>query len=181
MICFLVTSTYPMQKHNGAFLLECGPSAIIDMTAGRDDTDVDLSIHLPWSPDGAGVIFNSVTVPGFLMSFLWGLLLIGLVFLFDEPLRVNAGDAADDDSSNSGRKEQTNKLGRLVDSTTSLFQVIFENGAFPVSMAPSLVHCIIFYVAHLFCSCTTSDDSVFVCIHRAVRRNYDFIVFYGRS
>ncbi len=136
MICFLVASTYPMQKHNGAFLLECGPSAIIDMTAGRDDTDVDLSIHLPWSPDGAGVIFNSVTVPGLLMSFLWGLLLIGLVFLFDEPLRVNAGDAADDDSSNSGRKGQTNKLGRLVDSTTSLFQVIFENGAFLVSMAP---------------------------------------------
>ncbi len=105
------------------------------MTAGRD-TNVDLSIHLPWSPDGAGVIFDNITVPGFLMSFLWGLLLIGLVFVFDEPLRINAGDVVDDNSSNLGRKGQTNQLGRLVDSTTSLFQVIFKNGAFPVSMAP---------------------------------------------
>ena len=155
-----------MQKHHGTFLFECGPSAIIDMTAGRDDTDVDLAIHLPWSPDGAGVILNNFTVPGFLMSFLWGLLLIGLVFLFDEPLRINAGEVADDDSSNIRRKVQTNKFGRLVDSTTSLFQVIFKNGAFPVSMAPKApraLHQI--YFAHLFFSCIISDDSLFVCIH----------------
>ncbi|KAL3808087.1 hypothetical protein ACHAXA_006849 [Cyclostephanos tholiformis] len=105
---------------------------IIDMTAGRDDTDVDLFIHLPWSPDGAGVIFNSVTVPGYLMSFLWSLLLISLVFFFDEPLRINAGQLASDDSSNLGHKEST--LGWFVNCTGTLFQVIFKNGAFPTTL-----------------------------------------------
>jgi hypothetical protein len=105
------------------------------MTAGRD-ADVDLSIHLPWSPDGAGVIFDNVTLPGILMSFLWGLLLISLVFVFDEPLRVNAADEARDDSSNSRGNDRTSKMGRLANSSTSLFQVIFKNGAFPVSTAP---------------------------------------------
>ncbi len=111
---------------------EYGRSAIIDMTAGRDDTNVDLFIHLPWSPEGTGVIFNSVTVPGFLMSFMWSLLLISLLFLFDEPLRINAGDVANGDSSNSRHKGQ--KLGWFVNSTGTFFQVIFRNGAFPVSM-----------------------------------------------
>jgi hypothetical protein len=102
------------------------------MTAGRDDTNVDVFIHLPWSPAGAGIIFNSVTVPGFLMSLMWSLLLLSLIFLFDEPLRINAGDRASNDSDNSRHKGR--KLGWFVNSIGTLFKVIFRNGAFPVSM-----------------------------------------------
>ncbi|KAL3772801.1 hypothetical protein ACHAW5_009333 [Stephanodiscus triporus] len=119
--------------------MSIGPllAAIIDMTAGRD-ADVDLSIHLPWSPDGAGVIFNNVTLPGILMSFLWGLLLISLILVFDEPLRVNAADEARDDSSNSRGKGRTSKIGWLVNSSTSVFQVIFKNGAFPIAISDGM-------------------------------------------
>ena len=54
------------------------------MTAGRDTQD-DIFIHLPWSPNDSAIILNNVTMPGFLMAFLWGSLLIGLLFMFDEP------------------------------------------------------------------------------------------------
>ena len=131
--CFLVRNL-PNQTIVG-ILLNVGSSAIVDMTAGRD-ANVDLSIHLPWSPDDAGLIFNNVTLPGILMSFLWGLLLISIVFVFDEPLRVNAADEAHYDCSSSIGKDRTSKMGWLVNSSTSLFQVIFKNGAFPVSMEP---------------------------------------------
>jgi hypothetical protein len=145
-------------------LFENGSSAIIDMTAGRDDTDVDLFLHLPWSPDGAGVIFNSVTVPGYLMSFLWSLLLISLVFFFDEPLRINAGQMASDDSSNLRHKEST--LGWFLDCTGTLFQVIFKNGAFPVSMPPLSPFCNLIFVRLLIVlSPMQNFRRLSICLH----------------
>lgn len=108
--------------------MSIGPllAAIIDMTAGRDE-DVDLHIHLPWSPPESGVILDHVTVPGFLMAFLWGVQLICLVFVFEEPQRINT-DMSDNDSNYS------TKTDRTLNSITSFYQVIFKNGAFPTTL-----------------------------------------------
>lgn len=104
------------------------------MTAGRDTQD-DIFIHLPWSPNDSAIILNNVTMPGFLMAFLWGSLLIGLIFIFDEPLRINSSDESETEKSE--RKEQNgpSKAGH-VNSCVALVRVIFSNSAFLVSVSP---------------------------------------------
>ena len=116
------------------------------MTAGRD-IDVDIAIHLPWtnttittsiieSQSESGVILDHVTVPGFLMSFLWLLQLLSLIFVFNEPERINS-DLCDDSGSSSpcSTTSSTKSDQTFVDSFRELYRVIFKNGAFPVSVS----------------------------------------------
>ena len=132
--------------------------AILDMTAGRD-TDVDIPIHLPGSPKGSGIVFDHVTMPGFLMAFLWALQLMSLVFLFVEPERINNGELSTTSDSGKGiggdlevkaygsvalsdpefatdqrQKKLTvwNILQEFSSATVFLFRVVFGNAAFPV-------------------------------------------------
>ncbi|VEU36731.1 unnamed protein product [Pseudo-nitzschia multistriata] len=72
----------------GAMGMSVGPliAAILDDTTGRDYL---VDFHLPFTPAG-GIIFNSVTSPGFLMAILWLAELLCLIFYFCEPERVNA-------------------------------------------------------------------------------------------
>ncbi len=74
----------------GASGMSIGPllAGILDMTAGRDQ---QVDIELPFTSEG-GLIFNDVTAPGFLMALLWLFQLLGLIFLFQEPIRLNSGD-----------------------------------------------------------------------------------------
>ena len=74
----------------GAMGMSIGPliAAILDDTAGRDFL-VDL--HLPFTPAG-GIIFNSITSPGFFMATLWFLELLFLLVAFSEPERINGTD-----------------------------------------------------------------------------------------
>lgn len=145
------------------------------MTAGRD-IDVDIAIHLPWtnatitttiigSQPESGVILDHVTVPGFLMSFLWLLQLLSLVFVFNEPERINT-DLCDDSGSSSPCSTSSTKSDQtFVDSFRDLYRVIFKNGAFPVSMWHSLS---LFY----FLNCVIADShtqyisrQLYICLH----------------
>ena len=106
-------------------------SAILDMTAGRDTQD-DIFIHLPWSPVDSAIILNNVTMPGFLMALFWGVLLIGLVFLFDEPLRINSGDESQTEKSRQKNHNGPSRTGHS-NPCLALIHVIFSNPAFLVS------------------------------------------------
>jgi hypothetical protein len=103
------------------------------MTAGRDTQD-DIFIHMPWSPADSAIVLNNVTMPGFLMAFFWGILLLGLIFLFDEPLRINSGEESQT-TDKSGKKELNgpSKTGHT-NACMSLIHVIFSNPAFLVSV-----------------------------------------------
>lgn len=67
--------------------MSIGPlmGSVFDMVSGRD---VAIDIALPFLPAG-GIIYNHVTGPGFFMALLWAIQLVLLVFLFQEPKRVN--------------------------------------------------------------------------------------------
>lgn len=110
-------------------------SAIIDLTAGRDVQD-DIHVHLPWSPVDSAIILNNVTMPGFLMAFLWGLQLIGLLFVFDEPVRINSTEESQSD--NTGKIEQNgpSKNG-YANGWLALIETILSNSAFLVSVSLS--------------------------------------------
>ena len=127
--------------------MSIGPliAAILDISAGRD-TDIDIPIHLPGSPKDSGVIFNHVTMPGFLMAVAWGVQFMSLVFLFSEPERINndeADNGNDPDKNNNGglvvgkygsvsSAEQSQKNSSIWKDTLSLFKILFQNAAFPV-------------------------------------------------
>lgn len=147
------------------------------MTAGRD-VDVDIAIHLPWSNTTipttligsqleSGVILDHVTVPGFLMSFLWLLQLLSLVFVFNEPERINTDLCDDSGSSSPYSTSSTNSDQTFVDSFRDLYRVIFRNGAFPVSMWHSLspLHFLNCLIADTHAHYIHPDDSIFVCIY----------------
>lgn len=67
--------------------MSIGPliAAILDDTTGRD---LLVDLHLPFTPAG-GIIFNSITSPGFFMATLWLLELVFLLVYFSEPERIN--------------------------------------------------------------------------------------------
>jgi len=71
----------------GAMGMSIGPlvAAILEDTTGRD---LLVDFRLPFTPAG-GIIFNSVTSPGFLMATLWLAQLSALILLFSEPDRIN--------------------------------------------------------------------------------------------
>jgi len=71
----------------GAMGMSIGPliAAILDDTTGRDFL---VDIHLPFNPAG-GIIFNSVTSPGFFMAVLWLAELLCVIYFFNEPDRIN--------------------------------------------------------------------------------------------
>lgn len=73
----------------GAMGMSIGPliAAILDDTTGRD---FKIDFHLPFTPAG-GIIFNSITSPGFVMAILWFLEFLCVIFFFDEPDRINGG------------------------------------------------------------------------------------------
>jgi len=73
----------------GAMGMSIGPliAAILDDTTGRD---FKIDLHLPFTPAG-GIIFNSITSPGFVMAILWFLEFLCILFFFAEPDRINGG------------------------------------------------------------------------------------------
>ena len=77
----------------GAMGMSIGPliAAILDDTTGRD---LSVDLHLPFTPAG-GIIFNSVTSPGFLMAILWFLEFLLLLLFFSEPDRINGTGVSD--------------------------------------------------------------------------------------
>jgi len=118
------------------------------MSAGRDEK-IDVQIHLPGSPKGSGLVFDHVTMPGFLMTFLWGVQFLAVLFLFDEPERINSSEGGQDTQSernngieiaqygsiSSSHVEQGNvsKRPSMHGEMMALLRVIFSNMAFPVS------------------------------------------------
>jgi hypothetical protein len=118
------------------------------MSAGRDEK-IDVQIHLPGSPKGSGLVFDHVTMPGFLMAFLWGMQFLAVLFLFDEPDRINSSEGGQDTRSernngieiaqygsiSSSHVEQENMCKRpsMHVEMMALVRVIFSNMAFPVS------------------------------------------------
>jgi hypothetical protein len=95
-------------------------------------------------------VFDHITTPGFLMAFLWGLQLLSVLLLFDEPERINGNggeDEADDDpkkklemevtrygsveNSHSPQAKKTS-CSKMWNDTLALFGVITSNMAFPV-------------------------------------------------
>ena len=85
--------------------MSIGPliAAILDDTAGRDFL---IDLHLPFTPAG-GIIFNSVTSPGFVMAILWFLEFLFLLFFFVEPDRING---AEDDNGTKSTDSETTSL-----------------------------------------------------------------------
>jgi hypothetical protein len=135
--------------------MSIGPmlAAILDTFSGRD---IDVNLSLPFLPAG-GLIYNNVTSPGYIMSVLWFIELMALVFLFQEPARLND----DEDSSgiaNSHRESsddnrpvengdgttplQRKGYGSIVSQDSSLAQsesvsiikLIFKNPALPLTI-----------------------------------------------
>jgi hypothetical protein len=80
----------------GASGMSIGPliAGVLDIVSGRD-TKVDL--ELPFTPAG-GIIWSNVTSPGFVMAALWFLQLLGLMLLFQEPVRINTNTMSEDGS-----------------------------------------------------------------------------------
>ena len=106
---------------------------IIDITAGRD-TDIDIHIHLPWSPKDSGIVINNTTMPGFLMSVLWCLYLISLVVYFDEPVKINVDEMESlEEKSERERPTISFYMRNFARGTTTIVQAIFHDAAFPVS------------------------------------------------
>ena len=85
--------------------MSIGPliAAILDDTAGRDFL---IDLHLPFTPAG-GIIFNSVTSPGFVMAIFWFLEFLFLLFFFVEPDRING---AEDDNGTKSTDSETTSL-----------------------------------------------------------------------
>ena len=114
------------------------------MTAGRD-VNIDLKVHLPGSPDGSGLLYNNITAAGYLMTFLWALQVLCVLFLFEEPDRINGND---EDVENFVSPSKQTKYGSVSDSDPvtnakkkSILQdvmtssrIIFSNVAFPVTL-----------------------------------------------
>ncbi|KAL7520878.1 hypothetical protein ACHAWX_005574 [Stephanocyclus meneghinianus] len=130
--------------------MSIGPliAAILDMSAGRDEK-IDVQIHLPGSPEGSGLVFDHVTMPGFLMAFLWGMQVLAVFFLFDEPERINSSEGGQDTQSernngieiaqygsiSSSHEEQENISKRSsMGDTMALLRIILSNMAFPVTL-----------------------------------------------
>ncbi|KAL7486520.1 hypothetical protein ACHAW6_012115 [Cyclotella cf. meneghiniana] len=131
--------------------MSIGPliAAILDMSAGRDEK-IDVQIHLPGSPEGSGLVFDHVTMPGFLMAFLWGMQVLSVFFLFDEPERINSSEGGRDAqserndgieiaqygsiSSSHEQQENISKRSSVYGETMALFRVILSNMAFPVTL-----------------------------------------------
>ncbi len=90
----------------GAMGMSIGPliAAILDDTTGRDFL-VDL--HLPFTPAG-GIIFNSITSPGFFMATLWFMELLFLLVAFSEPERINGSET--DSKVNGNHTERTSLI-----------------------------------------------------------------------
>ena len=138
--------------------MSVGPliAAILDMTAGRDE-DIDISVRLPGSPKGSGVVLNHVTMPGFLMAFLWGLQFLSILLFFDEPERINSNEEGKEETSQRKMSTDVTKYGTVENSTSSsekdtskstlwsdvnaLTSAIVSNLAFPVGRP---VICLVF-------------------------------------
>lgn len=123
--------------------------ALLDLTQGRDE-NIDLKIHLPGSPPGSGLVFDHITAPGFLMAFLWGLQLLSVMLLFDEPERINGIGGEDEIETKPKLEMEVTRYGSVEDSdspqakeqswstlwndTMAIFRVIVSNMAFPVRL-----------------------------------------------
>jgi len=124
----------------GAMGMSIGPliAGILDDTAGRD---LLVDFHLPFTPAG-GIIFNSITSPGFVMATLWFMQLLALIFFFCEPDRINATKTDDGDQDNTDA--ETNRLLKIDygsfrqrrDSNSSLSSLFSTQSTDSVSLSP---------------------------------------------
>ena len=119
-------------------------AAILDMTAGRD-VSIDLKVHLPGSPEGSGLLYNNITAPGYLMALLWFLQLLCVLFLFEEPDRINGNHEDVENIISPSKKTKygsvsdldpvTNiKKRSIVQDVMASSRIIFSNVAFPVTL-----------------------------------------------
>jgi MFS family permease len=92
----------------GAMGMSIGPliAGILDDTTGRD---LLVDLRLPFTPAG-GIIFNSITSPGFVMATLWFMQLLALFYFFSEPDRINGTTTTDDDGRYSTDSEATHLM-----------------------------------------------------------------------
>jgi len=124
----------------GAMGMSIGPliAGILDDTAGRD---LLVDFHLPFTPAG-GIIFNSITSPGFVMATLWFMQLLALILFFCEPDRINATKTDDGDQDNTDA--ETNRLLKIDygsfrqrrDSNSSLSSLFSTQSTDSVSLSP---------------------------------------------
>lgn len=130
---------------SSAMGMSIGPliAAILDNTAGRD---VLVDFHLPFTPAG-GIIFNSVTSPGFVMALLWFGELLLLVFFFNEPDRINA--TLEEDNMDMDRrsteasflvKVDYGSMDARGDSKTSTSSLNSDNDSDSLTFSPETVH-----------------------------------------
>ena len=123
----------------GAMGMSIGPliAGILDDTTGRD---LRVDLRLPFTPAG-GIIFNSITSPGFVMATLWFMQLLALFYFFSEPDRINGTTTTGDDDRYSMDSEAT-PLMKIddgsskgsIDSNNSLNSSIQDAGS--VSLSP---------------------------------------------
>ena len=128
--------------------MSIGPliAALIDSVAG---SGFEFNINF--------LVVNNATISGFLMFFLWGVQLISLLFLFDEPKRINTSvdneDSSDIDTCITDAKKKSgnkpSKLSKLVSGFTWYFRVVFQNGAFPTTL---FLYCFICVTAEVISS-----------------------------
>lgn len=141
------------------------------MSAGRDE-EIDLQVHLPYSPPGSGVVFNHITAPGLCMALLWMLQLLSVFLLFEEPDRINSEEAED---AKTGSKygsvsdcesvptNHTKTCSTVLHDISAVFKVILDNMAFPVS--PNAFFVEVSQSAYSFLVITVVGYAVLVCIH----------------
>lgn len=96
--------------------MSIGPmlAAILDTVAGRD---IDVSLYLPVLPAG-GLIFDHITSPGYVMSVAWFIELVALVFLFEEPVRLNDDEDSSGIASSSGESADFSRPAEIEDDET---------------------------------------------------------------
>ncbi|KAL7515326.1 hypothetical protein ACHAXN_013479 [Cyclotella atomus] len=141
--------SYQTMTKASALFVSVSAAALLDLTQGRDE-NIDLKIHLPGSPPGSGLVFDHITAPGFLMAFLWGLQLLSVMLLFDEPERINGIGGEDEIETKPKLEMEVTRYGSVEDSdspqakeqswstlwndTMAIFRVIVSNMAFPVTL-----------------------------------------------
>mmetsp|Transcript_119 Transcript_119/g.132 ORF Transcript_119/g.132 Transcript_119/m.132 type:complete len:924 (+) Transcript_119:41-2812(+) len=92
---------------SGFLGMSIGPliAGILDTTIGND---AEVKIPLPF--DKGGLVLNSMTSPGFFMASLWLIQLIGLIFFFHEPDRINGSSVGGNDDKDESIWVDTDKM-----------------------------------------------------------------------
>lgn len=173
----------------GASGMSIGPllAGILDIAAGRD---MHVDLKLPFTPAG-GIIYNHITAPGFVMAFLWLLQLLGLIFFFREPIRLNNTDRSRDNDdvheavpkrAKSGSSSEEVMYGSIMNSQESVephrkdqpvgpkdlwneivttWKLVFQNAGLPVTLL-------------IFAYIEMADEVIISSCSMIVRRYFDW-------